>query len=127
MKYPDTAMDDFDVVITEKGSFTRVTVVGQLTIGQLVSLVHLLGVESTGWENDAVLVDLRKVDTVYTPEEQFRLGQEAACSLAHLRKIASLVPPERITHISERAAKRNGTNVCVFGDEKAAIAWLRGA
>jgi hypothetical protein len=34
------------------------------------------------------------------------------------------VPTERITRISEKAARRNGTNVCVFDDEAAALAWL---
>jgi uncharacterized membrane protein len=40
-------------------------------------------------------------------------------------RIASVVPTERITRISERAARRNGVNVCVFDDERLAIEWLR--
>jgi uncharacterized membrane protein len=39
-------------------------------------------------------------------------------------RIASLVPAGRITRVSEKAARRNGVNVCVFDDEQAALAWL---
>ena len=62
--------------------------------------------------------------TPFTQPEQFRIGVEAAASMSHLDRIASLVPPERITRVSEKAARRNGVNVRVFGDERAALAWL---
>jgi hypothetical protein len=84
-------------------------------------------VDSGEWEPEVLLLDMRQVETVFTREQQFRLGQEAALSLAHLRKVATLVPAERITRVSEKAARRNGTNVRVFGDEQAALAWLRAA
>lgn len=102
----------------------RVTVTGAPGIGQLLSLIHLLGVESETWEQDCVLVDLRAVATSFTRLEQFRVGEEAAASLSHMEKIASVVPPERVTRVSEKAARRMGANVCVFDDEAAAIAWL---
>lgn len=115
---------EFDVVIDRKARYVRVAVVGAPSIGQLLSLIHLLGVESETWEQHAALVDLRGVSTVFTEHEQFRIGEEAASSLNHLDKIASVVPAERITRISQRAARRNGTNVYVFDNEEAAVAWL---
>jgi hypothetical protein len=115
----------FDVAIDQKDSFIRVTLSGEPSIGQVLSMIHLLGVESETWEKHKVLVDLRAVTTPFTREEQFRFGEEAAASLSHMDRIASIVPGERITRISERAARRNGVNVCVFDDEKAGIAWLR--
>lgn len=114
----------FDVAIDREAHHIRVTVTGTPSIGQLLSLIHLLGVESEAWEEDRALVDLRGVATPFTQMEQFRIGEEAAASLSHMRKIASVVPAERLTRISERAARRNGTNVCVFDDERAALAWL---
>jgi len=71
-----------------------------------------------------LLVDLRKVSTQFSESEQRSVGQEAAASLVHMRKIASVVPPDRVTRISERAARRDSANVSVFDDEKAALAWL---
>ena len=88
-------------------------------------MIHLLGVESESWQDDRVLVDLRRVATVFTRYEQYRIGEETAASLSHLEKIASLVPTERITRVSEKTARRMGTNLCVFDDLECALAWLR--
>ena len=115
---------DFDVVIDSAAHYIRVTITGGPALGQMLSLIHLLGVESETWPEDKVLVDLRRVVTPFTEPEQFRIGLEAAASMSHLDRIASLVPPERVTRVSEKAARRNGVNVRVFGEERAAIAWL---
>jgi hypothetical protein len=115
----------FDVAITQQRDHTRIVITGNPSIDELLSLVHLLGVESGGWDSEMALVNLRGVRALYSEEEQRRLGHETACSLAHMRKIASVVPSDRITRISEKAARRNGTNVQVFSDEKEALRWLR--
>ncbi|HEX2545896.1 MAG TPA: STAS/SEC14 domain-containing protein [Ramlibacter sp.] len=115
---------NFDVVIARTARFIRVTVTGEPAIDELLSMIHLLGVESETWKDDRVLVDLRKVGTEFTRHEQFRIGEETAASLSHMEKIASVVPAERITRVSEKTAKRMGANLCVFDDEGAAIRWL---
>ena len=115
---------NFDLVIDPKARYVRVTLSGSPSIGQMLSMIHLLGVESETWEQTATLVDLRGVVTQYSQLEQFRIGEEAACSLSHMEKIASVVPPDRITRISQRAARRNGIDLCVFGDEGEAVSWL---
>jgi len=117
----------FDVSVTQKQFYTRVVITGGPSIDELVALIHVLGVDSSNWKHDAMLVDLRKVGTHYTEAEQRTIGLEAAASLAHLRKIASVVPRERVTRISEKAARRDGTKVTVFDDEKEALAWLQAA
>ena len=114
----------FDLAIRREARFIRVAITGLPSIGQLLSLIHLLGVESETWEQDRVLVDLRSVQTVFSREEQFRIGEEAALSLSHMERIASVVPTDRITRVSQKAARRNGVNVCVFDEEEAAVAWL---
>jgi hypothetical protein len=118
---------NFDVAIDHGPHYARVSVSGRPAIDELLSMIHLLGVESETWPDDRVLVDLRLVRTPFSLPEQFRIGEEAAASLSHMGKIASLVPPERLTRVSEKAARRNGTNVRVFDDEQAALAWLREA
>lgn len=114
----------FDLAIDRTAQFVRVTVTGKPSLGQMLSLIHLLGVESETWLDDKVLVDLRGVLTPFDHAEQFRIGEEAAASLSHMERIASVVPTERVTRVSEKAARRNGTNVRVFDDETAAVAWL---
>ncbi|GAB3665086.1 SpoIIAA family protein [Ramlibacter alkalitolerans] len=118
---------NFDLHVAHEADHARVAVAGHPSYEQVLSMIHLLGVDSGEWAFEKLLVDLREVETVFTPEQQFRIGLEAALSLAHLRKVASLTRPERITRISEKAARRNGTNVRVFGSEQAALAWLRAA
>lgn len=115
---------DYDVAIVRKTRHMRVKVSGRPTFDELLSLIHLIGVDSESWPRQMVLVDLRSVQTHFTVPEQFRIGIEAAASLSHMEKIASLVPAERVTRVSEKAARRNGTNVRVFADEREAIAWL---
>lgn len=53
-----------------------------------------------------------------------RVGHEIACSFAHLERLALLVPPRRVTRISERAAQRAGMNMRVFDMESLALGWL---
>lgn len=118
---------DFDVAIEDAALYMRVAVTGEPSLGQLLSMIHLLGVESETWTVHKVLVDLRGVATPFSRPEQFRIGEEAAASLSHMERIASLVPPERVTRVSEKAARRNGSNVRVFDVEAEAIAWLREA
>jgi hypothetical protein len=115
---------NFDVVIDQKARYVRVALTGNPSIGQMLSMIHLLGVESETWKQTATLVDLRGVATEYSQLEQFRIGEEAASSLSHMDKIASIVPEARITRISQRAARRNGTDLCVFSEEAQAVAWL---
>ena len=116
---------NFDVAIDDMRHFMRVTVTGEPSLEELLSMIHLLGVESGSWQEDKVLVDLRGVATHFSRPEQFRIGEEASLSLSHMERIASLVPPDRVTRVSEKAAQRNGANVRVFDDEDQAIAWLR--
>lgn len=117
----------FDVALVDTAHFMRVAVSGRPSLEELLSMIHLLGVESETWQEDRVLVDLRGVATPFTRPEQFRIGEEAAASLLHMERIASLVLPERVTRVSEKAAQRNGANVRVFDDEAAAVAWLQEA
>lgn len=116
----------FDVAIDTMTCYTRVKITGTPGFDELLSLIHVLGVDSETWPDHRVLFDLRGVVTPFSHPEQFRVGEEVAASLSHMERIASVVPPERVTRVSEKAARRNGGNVRVFDDEGAAIAWLQG-
>ena len=115
----------FDLSVARTPDCMRVTITGSPEIGELLSLIHTLGVESETWPLDRLLVDLRGIVTLFTQVEQFRVGEEAAASFSHMDCLASLVPPERVTRVSEKAARRSGANVRVFDDEQEALAWLR--
>ena len=105
-------------------AYALVRVAGSPTISQILALIESVGVESQAWPQGAVLVDLREVTSLASFTEQYRLGELAVRAFAHLSKLASLVPPERITRTSEKVARQEGLNLRVFTSEAEAIGWL---
>jgi hypothetical protein len=112
----------FEVEHRERYSVVRVE--GEPSLGQFLSFLHLIGVETSSWSARRVLFDLRGVHTLTSFTEHYAIGEEAARRLPHLHRVASLVPPHRITRTSEKTARRFGMNLTVFTDETAAIGWL---
>jgi len=112
----------FDVEHRDRYSVIRVE--GEPSLGQFLSFLHVIGVESAAWNAKRVLFDLRGVQTLTSFTDHYAVGEEAARQFAHLQRTASLVQPERITRASEKTAQRSGVNLVVFTDEAAAVAWL---
>jgi hypothetical protein len=112
----------FQVEHREKYSVVRVE--GEPTLGQFLSFLQLMGVETAGWPVKRALFDLRGVRSLTTFTEHYAVGEEAARQLHHLHRIASVVPADRITRASEKTAQCAGVNLSVFTDEASAIAWL---
>lgn len=115
---------DYELSIARYSRFVRMGVAGRPSYEEMLSLVHVAGVESQAWAETAMLIDLRHVETPFSLAEQFRLGVEVAGSMLHLRKVASIVSTHRRTRVSERAARRFGSDLRVFDDEHAAVSWL---
>ena len=109
-----------------RDGYSVVRVEGEPSLGQFLSFLHLIGVETSGWESRRVLFDLRGVQTLTAFTDHYAVGEEAARQLSHLQRVASLVAPNRITRASEKTAQRSGMNLVVFTDEATAVAWLTG-
>jgi hypothetical protein len=107
-----------------RDGFSIVRLRGEPSLGQFLSALQLLGVETKSWTTKRVLFDLRGVRTLTTFTEHYAVGEEAARQLQHLNRIASVVDPDRITHASEKTARRSGLNLMVFSDFDKALAWL---
>jgi hypothetical protein len=71
-----------------------------------------------------LLINLIDVVGTFGPEQQRALGLLAHQHLAHLEKVASLVPPEKLTRVSEAAARAQGMELRVFSELSDAIGWL---
>ena len=112
----------FDV--EHKEGYSVVRVEGAPSLGQFLSFLQLMGVETTGWKSRRALFDLRGVETLRNFTDHYAMGEEAARQLSHLHRVASLVPPDRITRASEKTAQRSGMNLVIFTDEPSAVAWL---
>ncbi|HVZ45547.1 MAG TPA: hypothetical protein VHA82_17185 [Ramlibacter sp.] len=111
----------------DEDGYRRVCLRGDPSLGQILSYLELMAVETSSAPRGLLLVDLRGITSLTGFTEQFTLGERAASKLGHLHKLASLVPPGRRTRNSERTARAAGFNLRVFEDEGEAIAWLRGS
>jgi hypothetical protein len=114
----------FSVTCKQEEGYMLATLVGTPSIDEFLGILQQLGGESVKWAATAVLVDLRGVITPYSFTEQLRIGVSVGTNLAHLRKSAAVVPPERITRVGEKAANYTGATVRVFALEEEAVAWL---
>ena len=110
--------------IEHREGYAVVRVDGEPSLGQFLSFVQLMGVESAGFPFSHVLFDLRGVRTLTSFGEHEAVGEEVARHLGHLRRIASVVPPDRLTRASEERARRSGIDITVFTEEGDAIRWL---
>jgi hypothetical protein len=71
-----------------------------------------------------LLVNLIDVVGTLARDEQRALGLLACQYLSHLEKVASLVAPDKITRVSEAAARAKGLELRVFTDVTEAVGWL---
>lgn len=97
---------------------------GEPSLGQFLSFLQVVAVDSTGWPSRRVLFDLRGIRTLTSFTDHYAIGEEVARQLVHLHRIASVVDADRITRASEKTARRSGVNLTVFTDEAEAVAWL---
>jgi hypothetical protein len=106
----------FDVSIAHEAICTRVGVIGEPTLGRLLSLMQVLEVDSTSWPRPAVLLDLRGLRSPLGQDEQSRLAEEAVRRLRGMAKIAV---------VAANAGTRESQGVRFFEDADAAQRWLR--
>jgi hypothetical protein len=71
-----------------------------------------------------LLINLMDVVGTFGIEQQREIGLLAHQYLSHLERVASLVPPDKITHASELAAQSKGLQLRVFTELGTAIEWL---
>ena len=114
----------FHSTITRSARFVRWQVSGPTSLENFVALIDAVAAESRRRGDSRVMVDLRAVEGTLKFTEQLSVGEIVALKLAHLVKLASVVPPEQITRNSERVAVRKGLQLRVFSQEEEAAAWL---
>ncbi len=122
---PRKAASGFEISTSRSVDRITVAIGGSPAIEQLVSALHVFGMENGAQAHESMLIDLRKLESVYTRADLLLVGHEIACSFAHLSQLALLVLPHRVTRISERAARRAGMNMRVFDSAQLAVSWLQ--
>ena len=74
-----------------------------------------------------LLISLLDVPGVLDEAEHYLMGVAVAKHLGHLEKVATLVPEEKVTRVSEDGARDEGMQLRVFASLGSAEAWLRRA
>ena len=105
----------FDVSIAHEAGCTRVGVIGEPTLGRILSLMQVLEVDSASWPRESVLLDLRGLRAPLDRDELARLAGDAARRLRRMRRIAVLAAD---------AGLREAEGVRFFDDVGAALRWL---
>ena len=106
----------FDVSIAHEAGCTRVGVIGEPTLGRILSLMQVLEVDSASWPRESVLLDLRGLRAPLDRDELSRLAGDAARRLRRMRRIAV---------VAAAAGLREAEGVRFFDDADAASKWLR--
>jgi hypothetical protein len=122
MPYARTMSLSFDVEHREGYAVVRMK--GEPSLGQFLSLIQIIAVETGAWTTKRALFDLRGIRTLTSFTDHYAIGEETARQLHHLHRIASVVDPDMITRASEKTARRSGVNLTVFTDEAEAVRWL---
>lgn len=112
---PHSEAVSFDVSVAREARCIRITIRGDASLGRLQSLLQVLEIDSSTWARDAVLIDLRQVQSRYSPDEQSRLAADAAGALRRMKKIALVGPQGRL---------RESMGVRAFDSDEAARAWF---
>jgi hypothetical protein len=71
-----------------------------------------------------LLINLLDVVGTFGREEQQTIGMLVHRHLVHLERVASLVPEDKITRVSEAVARAQGMELRVFTSLPEALAWL---
>lgn len=112
-----------DCKVEQGDGYRLARVGGEPTLDEFLSFQQALGGVSPHWAERRLLVDLRGVRSLRAFTEHYAIGEATARCLGHLRKIASVVPADRITRASEKTTRRAGVDLTVFTSEAEAIAW----
>ena len=65
-----------EIKVEHREGYSVVRVEGEPTLGQFLSFLQLIGVETSGWTAKRVMFDLRGVRTLTTFTEHFAVGEQ---------------------------------------------------
>lgn len=112
----------FTIHIQRTPPYVLFEVAGPASLKNYFDLIDLAAKETRG--DTLAMVDLRGVVGRLHVSDQLFIGDVVAQKLAHLRKLATLVPDDPASYNSVPAANKKGLNLRTFAREDEAIAWL---
>ena len=89
-----------------------------------LGVLEELAMRTRGSGARRLLINLLDVVGTFGRDEQQAIGLLTHRHLAHLERVASLVPEDKMTRVSEAAARSQGMELRVFTSLPDALAWL---
>ena len=114
----------FTVTIRREPQFLRLDVAGPASLKNYFDLIDEAARETLAHGDTLAMADLCGVVGRLHLSDQMFIGEVVAQKLAHLAKLATLVPGDPTSYNSEKVANRKGMNLRTFASEAEAIAWL---
>jgi hypothetical protein len=114
----------FVVTVERKPQYVRFNVAGPASLKNYFDLIDGAAKETLAAGDKFAMVDIRQVVGRLTFTDQFFIGEIVGEKLAHLRRLANLVPGDPGSYNSEKVANRKGVNLRSFDSEERALAWL---
>lgn len=109
---------------THGPKFAVVEVTSLAFVEIAVPALHEIAERTRAHQDKRLLINLMDVVGTFGPDQQRDIGMLAHRYLSHLERVASLVPPDKITRVSEAAAQSQGLQLRVFTQLTDAIEWL---
>jgi len=104
--------------------FVRLDVSGPPRLRDLLNLVDATHTDSQQWRGKHILLAMGNLDSAPDSFGQALFGEHIGTRLAHIRKLALVLPGDAPAAAIERLARSKGANLRVFSEEGEAIAWL---
>jgi hypothetical protein len=114
----------FAVTAERQPHYIRFNVAGPASLKNYFDLIEAAARETLENGDKIAMVDLRRVIGRLNFTDQFFIGDVVGQKLAHLERLASLVPGDPSSYNSETVANRKGLNLRSFDSEERALAWL---
>ncbi|MEO7548657.1 MAG: STAS/SEC14 domain-containing protein [Ramlibacter sp.] len=112
------------VRVSRNPEFVLVEVSGPASMEDLAALVVNMREQTKAAADKRAVVDLQGVDGTLSFTDHFQIGHHVSRQMRHLERLASVVPPDKITRTSEKVATSMGMNLRVFTRLEDALAWI---
>jgi len=114
----------FRLSITRSPRMTAAQVTALASHEDAQEIVAAIERETREHGDKRLLIDLTDVVGTLEADTHRWLAELAFRHLSHLERIASLVPEEKITRVTEQAAQAKGMQLRVFAELTSAVEWL---
>lgn len=114
----------FAVTVERFPHYVLLQVSGPATLKNYCDLVDEVAHQTVAHGYARAMIDLRRVVGRLGFTDQFYIGDLVAQKLAHLAKLATVVPQDPQSYNSATVASRKGVNLRIFDSQAQATAWL---